>query len=430
MSGSASLPPGLGLRIKAADRLDEVLGGAHFAPLDASDIAEARDRALANRMITIALRRHGHLDHVLASLLERGMPKKSGGFEAILRLALAQLLYMPETGAHSAVHLGVEAVRRDPRSRHLAGLTNAVLRRAQARGAEFTTLPSALLLPDWVRTRWTRAYGDAAVDAFGEALLVGAPLDITAKDPEAAALALGADRLYGDTIRLSERDRALADLPGFAEGEWWVQDAAAALPARLMGVPAGARVLDLCAAPGGKTAQLIKAGYKVSALDADASRLDRLRGNLARLNYQAEIIPADALTFEPEVTYDAVLLDAPCTATGTFRRHPELVWQKRPGDIADRAALQRRMIAQTAKCLNPGGVLIYCVCSLEPEEGEAQRAAAEAAGLVSMPITPGEAEWPTGALQADGTLRTHPGLVAGEKGGTLDGFHVARFRRG
>lgn len=381
-------------------------------------------------MVTVALRRHGHLDHVLAALLERGMPKKSGNFAAILRLALAQLLFMPETGAHSAVHLGVEAMRRDPRSRHLASLTNAVLRRAQARTAEFTGLDPQLLIPEWLRKRWAKAYGDAAIAAFAQALIEGAPLDITAKDPEAAAMALGADRLYGDTIRLSERDRPLAELAGFAEGGWWVQDAAAALPARLVNLPAGARVLDICAAPGGKTAQLIKAGYRVTALDADETRLERLKSNLDRLGYEAEIIAADALAFEPDERFDAVLLDAPCTATGTFRRHPELLWQKRPADISDRAALQRRLIAQAAKCLNPGGVLVYCVCSLEPEEGDAQREAAEAAGLVPMPITAGEGEWPAGALQADGTLRSHPGLIVGEKGGTLDGFHVARFRRG
>lgn len=423
------MPAGLPLRVAAIGRLHDVLGGAAFAPLSSSDLADARDRALANRLVTLALRRHGHLDHILGLLLERGMPRKSGRFEAALRLGLAQLLFLPEAGAHSAVHLAVEAIRRDPRSRHLAGLANAVLRRAQSRMAEFTSLPAALLVPDWLRTRWSAIYGDAAIESFAASLLAGAPLDLTAKDPGAAAAALGAEILHADTLRLQSRDRSVEDLPGFSAGEWWVQDAAAALPARLVGLAAGARVLDLCAAPGGKTAQLIKAGYRVTALDNDASRLERLAGNLDRLGYSAELVCADAANWRPKERFDAVLLDAPCTATGTFRRHPEVLWHRSAADIADRARLQGRLLAAAAECLNPGGVLVYCVCSLEPEEGELQAGAA-AGGLVPLPISSAEASWPSGAVTGEGWLRTHPGMAVGEKQGTLDGFFVARYRRG
>jgi 16S rRNA (cytosine967-C5)-methyltransferase len=424
-----ALPPGLGLRQSAAAKLDDTLGGAPFVPLNGSEIADARDRASANRLVTLALRRHGHLDQIIGALMERGLPRKSGRFEATLRLGLAQLLFMPESGAHSAVHLAVEAVRRDPRSRHLAGLTNAVLRRAQAQAAQFSALPPALLLPDWLRARWTDVYGSDTVSRFAESLLASPPLDLTAKQPETAAAALGAEQLYADTLRIESRDSSVEDLPGYGAGDWWVQDAATALPARLLGLPPGARVLDLCAAPGGKTAQLIKAGYRVTALDSDETRLNRLRGNLARLGYSAEIVCADAGSYRPDRPYDGVLLDAPCTATGTFRRHPEVIWHRRQGDIAERARLQQRLLANAAQCLNPGGVLVYSVCSLEPEEGE-HRAKDGTPGLTPLPISAAEAPWPAGALDADGRLRTHPGLAIGEKGGTLDGFFVARFRRG
>jgi len=431
--GKASAPAGLSLRVAAAERLRDVLSGAHFTPFASPDIADSRDRALANRLVTTALRHHGHLNLVLERLLDRGMPKKSGSFEATLRVALAQLLYLPEIGAHSVLFLAVEAVKRDPRAAHLAKLMNAALRRAQTEAEMLRQAPFTLLFPDAVRRHWHDAYGGAAIAAFAEALLAGAPLDLTLRDADPALLeALGATPLLADAVRLEVRDRPVEKLPGYDDGRWWVQDVAASLPARLIDLPAGARVLDLCAAPGGKTAQLVKAGYAVTALDNDPVRLDRLSTNLARLGYTADVLLDDAATYTPESPFDAVLLDAPCSATGTFRRHPEVIWHRADADIAGRVALQRKLVAHAATCLAPGGILVYCVCSLEPEEGERQAdwIARSLPELLPLPIAPAELGPLAHAVTAAGHLRTHPALaVPAPASGTLDGFFAARYRK-
>ena len=403
-----------------------MLRGQSFAPFAAGDVADARDRALANRLVTAALRYHGPINQLIGQLLERGLPKKSGRFEAVLRLSLAQLLFLPDLGDHSALFLAGEAMRADPKSQHLIKLINGVLREAQRR-RDTVAVNAGTLFPSQLLDTWRDAYGADAVEAFGRALLEGAPLDLTVKSPVAA---LDAAPVLADTVRITDRDRAVDQLPGFAEGQFWVQDAAAAIPARLLKLPAGARVLDLCAAPGGKTAQLIKAGYAVTALDRDPERVARLEANLRRLGYSAEIVTADALDYRPDRPFDGVLLDAPCSATGTFRRHPEVPWHRNPADIAGRVRLQRQLIEAAAACLNPGGTLIYCVCSLEPEEGEQQAEWAVSQGLELMHILAEELDGWAGPVSKSGSIRTHPGLtVPGDKGGTLDGFFIARFRR-
>jgi 16S rRNA (cytosine967-C5)-methyltransferase len=345
---------GLQPRLIAADRLAEVLAGQSFVPLSAAEIADPRERVLANRLVTAALRYHGPITRTIETLLERGLPKKSGRFAEVLRLSLAQLLFLPELGAHSALFLAGEAVRADPKSQHLIKLMNGVLRNAQRQGPP--EVSAATLFPEFLLRTWTEAYGPLAVEAFAAALQAAAPLDLTVKDQIAG---LGGAKVLADTVRIEERDRAVDHLPGYAEGKFWVQDAAAAIPARLIGLKPGARVLDLCAAPGGKTAQLVKAGYEVAAVDRDPSRVERLRENLKRLDYQAEIVTADALDYAPAAPFDAVLLDAPCSATGTFRRHPDVLWHRDAADIAGRVGLQRQLIAQAQNCLNPGGVLVY-----------------------------------------------------------------------
>jgi 16S rRNA (cytosine967-C5)-methyltransferase len=419
-------PAGLSLRLTAADRLQIVLTGASFAPLSPSDVADPRDRALANRLITTALRYHGPISRLIGDLLERGLPKKSGRFEAVLRLSLGQLLFLPDAGDHSALFLAGEAMRADPKSQHLIKLMNGVLREAQRR-RDSVEIKASTLFPPGLMQMWRMAYGAEAVEAFGRALLEGAPLDLTLKGDDPG---LGAAPVLADTVRLVERDRAVDQLPGYADGRFWVQDAAAAIPARLLRIEPGARVLDLCAAPGGKTAQLIKSGYRVTALDRDPARVDRLTRNLARLAYSAEILTVDAADYAPVTPFDGILLDAPCSATGTFRRHPEVVWHRNEADIAGRVALQQRLISQAVSCLNPGGVLIYCVCSLEPQEGELQAEWAIAQGLKVLPISAQELDGWAAPVTKDGFLRTHPGLtVPGEKGGTLDGFFIARFQR-
>jgi len=425
-------PAGLKLRLAAAQRLKAVLAGDHFAPLSATDLSDGRDRALANRLITTALRRHGQIDAMLADLLEKGLPARSGTFEAVLRLSLAQLVFLPDLGAHSALFLAVEAIKRDNKARHLSGLMNAVLRRAQANSARYGLMEDTLLLPEHFAASWTQAYGAAAVSRFAEALIDGAPLDLTLRDEEADLVnALGAERLIADSVRLESRDRPVEALPGFAEGRWWVQDAASAIPARLMKLKPGASVLDLCAAPGGKTAQLIKAGYRVTALDNDGARLDRLRQNMTRLGFAPSVVEADAANYDPTKPFDGILLDAPCSATGTFRRHPEVLWNRAARDISGRMTLQRALLTNAFRCLALDGTLIYCVCSLETAEGEDQVTWALDAlpGLELWPIAPDEMPGLVQAVSPAGLVRTHPAMTPGDGNAGMDGFFVARFRR-
>ena len=421
------------LRQKSAARLAEVLAGGDFFPFTAAEIEDGRDRALGNRLVTTALRRHGHINAAMGRLLERGPPKRTGSFESHLRLGLAQLLYLPELGDHSAIHLAVEAIKPDPKARRFVPLMNAALRRAQSEADELRALPREMLLPRPLQQAWAATYGPGAVEAAVDNLIAGAALDLTLRDDDPELIeALGARRIMADTVRIDERDRPVNGLPGYADGRWWVQDAAAGIPARLVTLDPGARVLDLCAAPGGKTAQLVKAGHKVTALDSSAPRLVRLRENLARLGYSADIVEADGTTYTPPQKFDGVLLDAPCSATGTYRRHPEVLWHRGAARLGNRIELQRALIRAATNCLNPDGVLVYCVCSLEPGEGEGQLdwIAKDCPELVADPIARDELPALPQAVTATGTVRTHPGLaVPGDRPGTLDGFFVARFRR-
>ena len=425
-------PAGLGLRLIAAQRLRAVLGGEHFAPLSAAELPDGRDRSLANRLINTALRRQGQINLMLAELLEKGMPAKSGTFEAVLRLSLAQLVFLPDIGAHSALFLAVEAIKRDPKARHLSGLMNAVLRRAQANSARYGLLDNDILLPEIFRRKWDAAYGAEAVARFVDSLVDGAPLDLTLRDEEPGLVeALGGERLIADSIRVETRDRPVDALPFYEEGRWWVQDVSSALPARLLRAPSGGKVLDLCAAPGGKTAQLVKAGFAVTALDSDGGRLERLRANMQRLGYAPAVVEADAASFAPEMQFDGILLDAPCSATGTFRRHPEVLWHRNAADIAGRVKLQQAIFANAVRALAPAGSLVYCVCSLEPEEGEAMAdwARESFADLALDPVTPAELPGLEIAVTPTGLVRTLPSMAPNGVEGGMDGFFVARFRR-
>ncbi len=430
--------PGLLVRMEAARALNEVLKGASFVPMDKKLFKDGRDRALANRLVTTALRRHGHLNEIIAGLLKQGIPARSGLFEAILRLGLTQLLFMAEQGAHSAIHLSVEAVRRQRRASRFDRLLNAVLRQGQREAEIWQNLDNCLLFPAWLQKKWRAQYGAAALERFGEALLAGAELDLTLgeNDPELVQ-ALGATKLLFDSVRIRQRDSSVTDLPFYDEGRWWVQDVAAAIPARLFDLAPGARVLDLCAAPGGKTAQLLKAGYKVTALDNNSGRLERLKENLQRLNYRARVVVAQAEDFRASEKFDGVLIDAPCSATGTLRRHPEVIWNRGEKEVKSRIDLQRQMIRAGADNLKPGGVLVFCTCSLQAEEGEEQGEwiRENLNFLKDDPISSCEIDGLKGAISNKGWVRTHPGLdVAKENNeniyrGTLDGFFIARFRR-
>jgi 16S rRNA (cytosine967-C5)-methyltransferase len=383
--------------------------------LDSLSGAAPRDRAAAHRIASAVLRRLGTLDAVLEPLLRREPPPVA---RHALRIGAAELLLLG-TPAHAAVASAVGLVPRP-----LAGLVNAVLRRvAEAGQGALEGLDAPRLdTPAWLWASWHAVYGPA-VRSIAEAHQRPAPLDLTLAP--GATPPPGGEALPTGTLRFPPGTR-ITELPGFAEGAFWAQDAAAALPARLLGVRPGERVADLCAAPGGKTAQLAAAGAQVTAVERDPRRAARISENLARLRLSAGIVVADALEWRPETRFDAVLLDAPCSATGTMRRHPDIAHLKRPADIATLAALQARLIAAAARLLAPGGRLVFATCSLQPEEGEAQLEAARAAGLTPDPIRPEELPGLPEAVTQAGHLRTRPDLWP-ERGG-MDGFFAARFR--
>jgi 16S rRNA (cytosine967-C5)-methyltransferase len=412
--------------------LAEALARPEFAAL------QPRDRALARAVAATTLRRQGELEYVLGRFLERPLPRDQGRLWPILLTGAAQLvcLQMP---AHAVVDLAVEVTRRDRGAHRFARLTNAVLRRVARLGSELLAGQDCVRLniPDWLWERWTATYGADTAREIATAGLREAALDISVRpggdlDATPWAERLGGRLLPTGSIRLAAQGR-IEDLPGYADGAWWVQDAAAALVARASGDVSGRAVLDLCAAPGGKTAALAAAGARVTAVDISAARLDRLRQNLLRLNLAAEVVEADASTWSPGRMFDVVLLDAPCTATGTIRRHPDILRLKRPQDIVRMAQLQRSMLSHAASLVRPGGLLVYATCSLEPEEGEMQIAdfLAANAEFARAPIAAAEIAADPGWISPAGELRTHmfhlpqsPPDLPG-----MDGFYVARLRR-
>jgi 16S rRNA (cytosine967-C5)-methyltransferase len=385
--------------------------------LDSLPAMEPRDRAAAHRLAASALRRRGTIDTLLEPYLKRTPPDT---VMHILRLGAAGLLFL-ETPPHAAVATAV-ALARGSGFEKFAGLVNAVLRRISENGAAALEEIDGPRLdtPPWLWTAWGR---DAR--AIATAHQQEAPLDISLKP--GAPVPDGGEMLPTGSVRFAPGTR-VAELPGFAEGDFWVQDAAAAVPARLLHLQPGETAADLCAAPGGKTAQMAATGARVWAIELRAPRLRRLTENLARLQLPAEILCADAATWQPPAPLDAVLLDAPCSATGTIRRHPDVPYLKQRADIAALTALQDRLLASAVRMLKPGGRLVYAVCSLQPEEGvERARAALEWLPLTIDPIRVEETAGLDGARMREGFLRTHPGLWT-ERGG-LDGFFVARFRR-
>ncbi len=393
------------------------------------DALAGADRAFARALATAALRRRGSIDHIIGAYIDRPLPPKAARVMNILRLATAQLLLL-ETPPHAAVSTAVALTREFRETGGYAGLVNAVARKIAKTGpATLAKLPARTDTPGWLWRSWERAYGPAAARAIAEAHQKIAPLDLTVKDPaQAESLAdnLGAELLPTGSLRLAGGD--VQNLPGYEDGAWWVQDAAAALPARLLGDVSGKRVFDLCAAPGGKTLQLAAAGAHVISVDKSAIRLARLSENLARTGLSAEAVCNDVLQWEPKEPADMLLLDAPCSATGTIRRHPDIPWTKSEADIKGLAELQDKMIARAKAFLKPGGVLIYCVCSLQKEEGEdrAEEALARHQDLARVPVDPSEIGGLKEAVNRYGDLRTLPSMIR-DKGG-LDGFFAARFR--
>ncbi len=398
-----------------------------------SNLAQ-RDRALARAIAATTLRRQGQIDAVFNTFLERPLKGRAGPLLAIARTALAEILFM-DAPDHAVVNLAVHQVRDDRRLQRFAGLLNAVLRRASEQGSELIAGQDAARLntPAWLWDSWSDAHGEETARCIAEAGLGEAPLDLTVKsDAPGWARRLGGAAVTPASVRIRHHGRIEA-LEGFDEGHWWVQDAAAALPARLMGDVTGKRVADLCAAPGGKTAQLAQAGAEVTALDISGPRLRRLKDNLARLQLRATVIETNALDFQPDDLFDAVLLDAPCSATGTIRRHPDIPRLKSPTDVERLADLQRRLLEKAARLLRPGGTLLYCTCSLQADEGERQIEEFVAGGhrVQIDPVHPAEAAGLSHTVTAEGFLRTWPFAIPGmEDAAPADGFFLARLIAG
>lgn len=396
---------------------------------------EPRDRALVRAILTTALRFRGTVQALIGARLERPLPANAHALSHILHVAAAQILFL-DVPDSAAVDLAVTQAKEDTRTQRFSALVNGVLREIARR--KDRALPAALArtvdAPDWFARSLHAAYGEAQAAAILAAHRLESPTDFTVKsDPGGWADRLGGVVLPAGGVRLERLDGPVTALPGFAEGEWWVQDAAASIPARLFGDIAGLRVADLCAAPGGKTAQLAHAGARVTALELSPNRAKRLRANLERLKLKAGIVQGDLFAYAPEAPFDAVLLDAPCSSTGTVRRHPDVPWTKGPQDVEKLAALQARMLAHAVTLVRPGGTVVFSNCSLEPAEGEALLSAFLAANpqVALDAVRPGEFSFCDPFLTGAGTVRTTPaGLDMGTPAlSGLDGFFAARLKR-
>ena len=392
-----------------------------FAALD------PRDRAFVRLLLATTLRRLGEIDSVLGALIKRPLDGANAPGRQVLRLGAAQLLFLG-TPAHAAVDTSVRLVV-DAGLPHLRGLANAVLRRVAREGVAFLgdRDPARLNTPQWLWQSWLDAYGEEATRAIAAGHLVEAPLDLT---PRANA-EFWAGRLDGELLATGTIRRAaggiVTELPGFAEGAWWVQDAAATLPARLLGDVSGKRVADLCAAPGGKTMQLCAAGAQVTAVDISGRRMARLAENLARAGLSAELVTADAGKWAPAEKFDAILLDAPCSGTGTLRRHPDIAWLKDEEDIGRLTLAQDRLLLHAVELLKPGGTLVYAVCSLQEDEGPVRIEALlhRAKDLRRLPVDATELPGLADAIVPSGDVRTLPSMWPGRGG--MDGFYIARI---
>jgi len=429
---------GLEVRVTAAkllaavvDRkisLDGMLDLTHGNP--AYKALSDADRALTRAILNTALRHLPRIEAAIASLIDTPLPEGARALHHVLVIAAAQILHL-DVPPHAAVDLAVEQANRDPRNRRFAKLVNAVLRRLDREKDEILVATAGISpVPAWFRKRLVALYGEAEGDRIAEAQLVPAAIDLTVKsDPALWAEKLGGTVLPTGSIRLTAFEGAVSALEGFEEGAWWVQDVAASIPAKLFGDLKGKKVADLCAAPGGKTAQLIAAGAEVIAVEQSGNRLARLKENLGRLGYEGELVGGDLFEFKPAELLDGVLLDAPCSSTGTTRRHPDVLWTKGPEDVAKLAALQEKMLRHAVTLVKPGGIIVFSNCSLDSLEGEelVVRVLKDHPELARLPVNP--RDWPglETAISPLGEFRTTPAMLpAGENFvGGMDGFFAS-----
>ncbi len=434
LSAPRSVPPALASRAFAFELLQAVVrqNQAFDEALEKhAGLAklEKRDRAFVHVLVATVLRRLGQIDEAIKACLDKPQELKAAAHD-LLRLGAAQLLFLA-TPPHAAVDTLVELAAADNATAPYKGLINAVLRRLGREGQELLKHQddAKLNTPGWLWLNWRQAYGVAKARAIANANLGEALTDVSVKgDATAWAAPLSARLLPTGSLRLDGATPITA-LPGFAEGAWWVQDAAAALPVKLLGDVRGHKVIDLCAAPGGKTAQLAALGAEVIAVDRSEKRLLRLKENLARLQLSAEVVCRDALSYAPPAKVPFVLLDAPCTATGTIRRHPDVQRLKTPEDMARMVELQRKLLDHVATALlAPGGTLVYAVCSLQPEEAELQIESLlqRHPALCRVPIQPTEVGGEEAFVSPAGDLRCLPSLWP-DLGG-IDGFFAARLK--
>ena len=392
-----------------------------------------RDRSLVRAILGAALRNRGTIEAAIARMIDRPLPENAIALRHLLHVAAAQILYL-DLPDRAAVDLAVTAANNDPRNRRFASMVNAVLRRLSREKADFVADDSIGNVPGWFEEILVSAYGKDKTKAILDIQAKEPPIDLTVKgDPEEWAQRLGGIALPTGSVRLAGIDGALTALPGFAEGEWWVQDTAASLPARLFGDIRGKHVADLCAAPGGKTAQLAYAGANVTALDLSANRLKRLRSNLERLQLAAETVEANLSAYIPAEPFDAILLDAPCSSTGTVRRHPDVPWTKTPEDVRKLAHLQAKLLDHAVTIVRPGGIVVFSNCSLDPLEGEhvARELLAKNPAIECVPVTADEIGGLAGLISPEGFVRSTPADLPHENPALsgMDGFFAARFRR-
>ncbi|MBT6443060.1 MAG: RsmB/NOP family class I SAM-dependent RNA methyltransferase [Alphaproteobacteria bacterium] len=431
------VPAAADARSAAVIALQKILGEGETVErsLDSSPGYRAlptRERAFARLLLLTSLRRLGEINAVIDRFMKQPLRPRLAGARHVMQIGACQLLFL-DTPAHAAVSTAVDQVASDRVLRPLKGLVNAVLRRiSEGRTSLLEDLDTDRInMPDWLWHRLCPVYGEITVRAISAANRREPVLDLTLKSPadkQEWANRLGAACLTSGSLRLEKAGR-VEELPGFADGAWWVQDAASALPARLLGDVTDCLVIDLCAAPGGKSAQLIAAGARVTAVERSAGRTRRLRENLRRLSLDAKIVKADAATWRPKILADAVLLDAPCSATGTMRRHPEVPWTRQAEDIERLNKQQDELLDAACAMVKPGGRVVYTVCSLDPSEGEERVSAllARHPDMAREAVNAAALGAPAEAATADGDLRTLPCYWA-DTGG-LDGFYAACLRR-